>query len=181
MVMAAGAGTRLQPLTHALPKPMVPILNRPVLEYTVQNLKRHGITEIIFNLHNSPELIRKHFGNGSAWGVRIHYSFEPKLLGTAGGVKNAGWFLKGGTFLVMSGDGLSNIDLTELLRFHRSRRSLATMALAKVDTRFDYGITITASNGRIRRLPPTARSTRCTTRSRRSAGSCRCSSCSSAR
>src|SRR5438552_13705041 len=101
MLMAAGAGTRLHPLTVSVPKPMVPIANRPVLEYTIENLKRHGITEIILNLHNHPALIRKHFGNGSAWGVKLQYSFEPQLLGTAGGVKNVSSFLKGGTFLVM--------------------------------------------------------------------------------
>src|SRR6185437_1235125 len=105
MVMAAGAGTRLRPLTEAVPKPMVPIANRPVLEYTIENLRRHGITEIVLNLHNHPQLIRDHFKDGSAWGVRIVYSHEPELLGTAGGVKKVESFLNGGTFVVMSGDG----------------------------------------------------------------------------
>src|SRR5262249_32123630 len=103
MVMAAGAGTRLRPLTHDIPKPMGSVLNRPGLEYMIQNLKRHGITEIILNLHNFPEQIQRHFGNGTRWGVRLAYSYEPKLLGTAGGVGKAGWFLKQGTFLVTSG------------------------------------------------------------------------------
>ena len=89
MVMAAGAGTRLHPLSLSVPKPMVPIANRPVLEYTIENLKRHGITEIVLNLHNHPDLIRKHFGNGSAWGVKLQYSFEPQLLGTAGATDSA--------------------------------------------------------------------------------------------
>jgi mannose-1-phosphate guanylyltransferase/phosphomannomutase len=150
MVMAAGAGTRLHPLTLAVPKPMVPIANRPVLEYTIQNLKRHGITEIILNLHNHPELIRKHFGTGAAWGVKIHYSFEPKLLGTAGGVKNVSSFLGRGTFLVMSGDGLSDVNLTALLDFHRRRKAVGTMALKPMDTRFEYGVTLTDAQGRIK-------------------------------
>src|SRR5262249_13188001 len=97
MVMAAGAGTRLRPLTEEIPKPMVPIANRPVLEYTIENLKRHGITEIILNLHNHPDLIRSHFGHGQKWGVRLDYSHEPRLMGTAGGVRKAGWFLEKGT------------------------------------------------------------------------------------
>src|SRR4029077_4726092 len=81
MVMAAGAGTRLRPLTFSVPKPMVPIANRPVLEYTLENLKRHGITEVILNLHSYPELIRSHFRDGGRWGVQIEYSHEPQLLG----------------------------------------------------------------------------------------------------
>src|SRR5438128_2714886 len=112
MVMAAGAGTRLRPLTHAIPKPMVPIANRPVLEYTLENVRRHGITELVLNLHSHPELIRRHFADGRRWGVKISYSYEPDLLGTAGGVKKVESFLNQGTFLVLSGDGLTNIDLT---------------------------------------------------------------------
>ena len=152
MVMAAGAGTRLRPLTNDLPKPMVPIANRPVLEYTVENLRRHGITDIIFNLHSYPELIRDHFGDGSRFGVSISYSHEPKLLGTAGGVKKVEWFLKDNTFLVLSGDGLTTVNVTRLLRFHREKRSVATMGLKAVDTRFDYGVTLTQKNGRIKRF-----------------------------
>jgi mannose-1-phosphate guanylyltransferase/phosphomannomutase len=150
--MAAGAGTRLRPLTDAVPKPMVTIANKPVLEYTIENLKRHGITEIILNLHNHPELIRDYFKDGSAWGVQIQYSHEPKLLGTAGGVKKVEDFLKQGTFLVMSGDGLTTIDLTRLLAFHKRKKALATMGIKPVDTRFDYGVTMVSAAGRITRF-----------------------------
>lgn len=149
MVMAAGAGTRLRPLTYTLPKPMVPIANRPVLEYTLENLKRHGISEIVMNLHAYPQMIRDHFGNGSRFGMKIEYSHEPTLLGTAGGVKKVASFLEKGTFLVMSGDGLTDANLTQLVEFHRARRSVATMALKAVDSRFEYGVTMTAPNGRI--------------------------------
>jgi mannose-1-phosphate guanylyltransferase/phosphomannomutase len=152
MVMAAGAGTRLRPLTYAIPKPMVPIANRPVLEYTVENLKRYGITDIIFNLHNYPEQIRDHFKDGSSWGVRIQYSLEPKLLGTAGGVRKAGWFLEDSTFLVMSGDGLTDINLSKLLAFHTQKKSSATIGLKCVDERFDYGVTLTDARGRIQKF-----------------------------
>ncbi len=152
MVMAAGAGTRLHPLTASVPKPMVPIANRPVLEYTIENLRRHGVTEMILNLHSHPELIRNHFKNGEAWGVRIQYSQEPELLGTAGGVRNVASFLKGNTFFVMSGDGLTDINLTRMLDFHKSQKALATIALKAVDTRFEYGVTLTNQKGRITRF-----------------------------
>lgn len=152
MVMAAGAGTRLRPLTFSTPKPMVPIANRPVLEYTLENLRRHGITDIILNLHSYPEAIRNHFKTGKRWGVNLRYSREPRLLGTAGGVKKTGNFLKGGTFLVMSGDGLTDIDLTGLMHFHRAHRAEATLALKPVDARFEYGVTLTDKTGRVKQF-----------------------------
>ena len=152
MVMAAGAGTRLRPLTLALPKPMVPIANRPVLEYAIENLKRHGIRDIVLNLHNHPDLIRRHFKDGSRWGVNIQYSYEPQLLGTAGGVRKAGAFLGQGTFLVMSGDGLTDIDLSQLLAFHAAKKSAATIGVKKIDMKFDYGVTLTAPSGRVKRF-----------------------------
>lgn len=152
MVMAAGAGTRLRPLTDDVPKPMVPIANRPVMEYTIENLKRHGITEIILNLHSHPELIKKHFGNGENWGVSLAYSDEPRLMGTAGGVKKAGRFFCDSTFLITSGDGLTDIDFSKLIAFHRRSKAVATMALSCVDTRYEYGITLTKANGKIQRF-----------------------------
>jgi mannose-1-phosphate guanylyltransferase / phosphomannomutase len=152
MVMAAGAGTRLRPLTQDVPKPMVPIANRPVLEYTLENLRRHGITEIILNLHNHPDLIRNHFGDGAAWGVHLRYSHELQLLGTAGGVKKAEEFLKQGTFLVMSGDGLTNINLRSLLAFHARKKAFGTMAVKSLDVHFEYGVTLAKADGRITRF-----------------------------
>jgi mannose-1-phosphate guanylyltransferase/phosphomannomutase len=152
MVMAAGAGTRLHPLTTSVPKPMVPVANRPVLEYTIANLRRHGITDLVLNLHSHPQLIRNHFKSGERWGVRIRYSYEPELLGTAGGVKKVSAFLKGGTFLVMSGDGLSDINLTQLQEFHHQRHAVGTMALKPIDARFEYGVTLTNPQGRITRF-----------------------------
>src|SRR5271157_4060974 len=86
-VMAAGAGTRLRPLTYGIPKPMVPVVNKPVLEHTLENLKRHGINEVVLNLYHFPQAIKKYFGDGSPLGMKITYSLEKKLLGTAGGVK----------------------------------------------------------------------------------------------
>jgi len=152
MVMAAGAGTRLRPLTQRVPKPMVPVAGKPVLEYTLINLRKQGITDVILNLHAYPEQIQNYFGDGSRMGLNLSYSNEPTLMGTAGGVKKAEWFLKGGTFIVMSGDGLTAIDLQRLIRFHHQKKSLATMALSPVDIRFDYGITMTSPAGKISRF-----------------------------
>jgi mannose-1-phosphate guanylyltransferase len=93
MIMSAGLGTRLMPLTGLVPKPMAPIVNRPAMEHILRLLRRHGITEVAVNLHHFPEVITDFFGDGSALGVSLHYAYEPQLLGTAGGVKNNQDFL----------------------------------------------------------------------------------------
>jgi mannose-1-phosphate guanylyltransferase/phosphomannomutase len=150
MVLAAGVGSRLRPLTYELPKPLVPVLNRPVLHHVFDNLLRHGIKDVMVNLHTHPEQVRGYCGNGSRWNLHVHYSIEPKLLGTAGAVKRVESFFSGGSFFVMSGDGISDIDLTEMLAFHRKRQALATMALKAVESRFDYGVTLTEKSGKIK-------------------------------
>ena len=151
-VLAAGAGTRLRPLTYAIPKPMVPVANKPVLEHTVENLSRHGIRTMVFNLHHYPRMIREYFGKGERWNVDISYSYEPRLLGTAGGLKKVEKFFRDGTFLVMSGDGLSDINLGRVLEFHRRKKALGTMVLKAVDSRFEYGVTLTDKSGRIKKF-----------------------------
>ena len=150
IVLAAGAGTRLRPLTYETPKPMVPVVNRPVIHHVLDNLLRHGIKEVAVNLFAHADQVRGYCGDGSRWSLKIRYSPEPKLMGTAGAVKKVEGFLKDGPFFVMSGDGLSDIDLTAMLAFHRKRRSLATMAVKAVDSRFDYGVTLLGASGRIR-------------------------------
>jgi NDP-sugar pyrophosphorylase family protein len=150
-VMAAGAGTRLRPLTFAIPKPMVPVVNKPVLEHTIENLKSHGIHNVALNLHHYPAMIRDYFGNGSGMGMSIRYSYERKLLGTAGGVKNMEKFFDT-TFIVMSGDGLTDIDITKAVRFHKEKRSIATMVLKAIDARFEYGVTIIDDDCRIKKF-----------------------------
>lgn len=150
MVLAAGAGTRLRPLTYETPKPMVPVANRPVLHHVLDNLLRHGVKDVMVNLHAHADQVRGYCGDGSRWSLRLRYSAEPVLMGTAGAIKKVEGFFKDGPFFVMSGDGLSDIDLTGMLAFHRRRRSLATMALKAVDSRFDYGVTMTAPSGRIK-------------------------------
>ncbi len=141
-ILAAGAGTRLRPLTFELPKPMIPLVNKPVLEHTIDNLKRHNVSSIMMNLHTMPELITNYFGNGKNFGVEISYSKEETLLGTAGGLKKCNNFFDS-TFAVISGDGLSDVDITSAVEFHKKKKSLATMVLKKVETKFSYGITLT--------------------------------------
>jgi NDP-sugar pyrophosphorylase family protein len=125
MIMAAGKGTRLRPLTDFVPKPMVPIVNRPALHHILRLLFRHGLHQVIINLHHLADTVTSYCGDGSWLGMEITYSREPELLGTSGGVKNNESYLGGGTFLVMSGDSLTDIDLTRLIAAHRRNGSIA--------------------------------------------------------
>ncbi len=150
--MAGGSGTRLRPLTCELPKPMVPAIDRPIAEHIINLLKRHQITEIIITLHYLPEVIQQYFGDGSDFGVKIHYAIEAeRALGTAGCVKNVEEIL-GGTFVVISGDSLTDIDLTGALEFHRRKGAKATIILAHIPNPADFGVVIVDENDRIRRF-----------------------------
>jgi mannose-1-phosphate guanylyltransferase/mannose-1-phosphate guanylyltransferase/phosphomannomutase len=148
MVLAAGLGTRLRPITYEMPKPMVPVVNRPVMEHILRLLARHGFGETIANLHWFPELIEGHFGDGSGCGVELAYSPEERLLGTSGGVRNAAAFL-GDSFLVISGDALTDIDLAAMREFHRSHDGIATLATKRVEDTTQFGVAITGADGRI--------------------------------
>jgi NDP-sugar pyrophosphorylase family protein len=150
MVMAAGLGTRLRPLTDVLPKPMVPIANRPVLHHLLNLLARHDVREVGINIHAFPELIQRYFGDGSALGMRIEWSYEEELLGTAGGTKKLEPFWEHETILVTSGDGLHDVDVTALLGHHRRTSALATLALKPVDDPSAYGVAILDRDTRIR-------------------------------
>jgi len=128
MVLCAGLGTRLGDLTREIPKPMLPLGDRPMLEYILCHLKRHGFDQVAVNLHFMPEVIQNHFGDGSRWGLRLTYSYEPQLLGTAGGPKKIQPYFQGhGPLLVQYGDVITNQDFTAMLRFHRERKALATL------------------------------------------------------
>jgi len=130
MVLCAGLGTRLGDLTREIPKPMLFLKGRPMLAYVLANLKRHGFDEIAINLHFKPEIIRNHFGDGTTGGIRITYSHEPQLLGTAGGVKQMENFFRDvPQFLVHYGDVVTDQDFTGMLQFHRERGALATLLL----------------------------------------------------
>ena len=147
-MLAAGLGTRLRPVTHAIPKPMVPVLNRPVMEHTARLLARHGFTETIANLHWFPETIEGHFGDGSAFGLELSYSHEERLLGTAGGVRKVADFL-GDSFLVVAGDALTDIDFAAMREFHESHDGLATLATKRVADTDQFGVVIAGDDGRI--------------------------------
>lgn len=130
MVLAAGFGTRLGDLTREIPKGMLDVGGRPLLERVVRNLARNGIRDIAMNLHFQPEVIREHFGDGSSCGVSLTWSDEPELLGTAGGVRRMRDFLRGAdAFLVHYGDIVTDQDFQAMLTFHQERQALVTLLL----------------------------------------------------
>ncbi|WP_235615755.1 sugar phosphate nucleotidyltransferase [Brevibacillus reuszeri] len=151
VIMAGGKGTRLRPLTSHTPKPMVPLLNRPCMEYTIDLLKKHGITEIAVTLQYLPDVIRNTFGDGSRYGVSLVYFEETTPLGTAGSVKNCADFLDE-RFIVISGDTLTDIHLSDAIRFHDQNNALATLILTKVETPLEFGVVMTDEGGRITRF-----------------------------
>lgn len=141
VVMAGGEGSRLRPLTINRPKPMVPLADRPVMAQIIELLKQHGITEIVVTLQYLANAIQDHFGDGSAFGVQIDYVVEERPLGTAGSVKNAEHLLQE-PFLVISGDALTDINLSELMRFHQVNKALGTLTLTHVADPLEYGVII---------------------------------------
>ena len=149
VILAGGAGTRLQPLTTELPKPMVSLLGRPVLEHILLLLRRHQVTEAAVTLHYHPEAITGYFGDRSAWGMRLHYFYEDTPLGTAGGVRACRDFLGQEDFLVISGDCVSDFDLTDCYRLHRQRQAEATLLLHRVAEPLEYGLVRTDQEGRV--------------------------------
>ena len=151
VIMAGGFGTRLRPLSNNIPKPMVPMANKPMMEHIVDLLRRHGIVDLITLLHFQPELIEGYFGDGSAFGVRMTYVAPTEDFGTAGAVKNAESFLDA-PFLVISGDVLTDFDLAAAAAFHRERRADLTIVLTRVENPLQYGVVITEPDGRIVRF-----------------------------
>lgn len=149
MVLAAGVGSRLEPLTQFTPKPMVPLGNRPAMEHIVALLAHHGITDIAANLWYLPEQIKTYFGDGTEYGVNLYYSEERELLGTAGGIRKlANYFDE--TFVVIAGDALTDVDLTQLLTYHKTKGALATIAVKPVDDPTHYGVVVTDDEGKIK-------------------------------
>ncbi|MBD2384395.1 mannose-1-phosphate guanyltransferase [Cylindrospermum sp. FACHB-282] len=152
VLMAGGSGTRLRPLTCDLPKPMVPILNRPIAEHIINLLKRHQITEVIATLHYLPDVLRDYFQDGSDFGVQMTYAVEEdQPLGTAGCVKNIAELLDE-TFLVISGDSITDFDLSAAIAFHKQKQSKATLILTRVPNPIEFGVVITDDQGQIRRF-----------------------------
>ncbi|PYG87439.1 mannose-1-phosphate guanylyltransferase/phosphomannomutase [Ruminiclostridium sufflavum DSM 19573] len=151
VIMAGGEGSRLRPLTCNRPKPMVPIVNKPVMEHIIELLKKHGIKDIAVTLAYMPQIIKDYFGDGSEFGVNLKYYTEENPLGTAGSVKNAEAFLNE-TFIVISGDALTDIKLDRALEFHKKSEALVTLVLKKVENPIEYGVVVTHQNGRISRF-----------------------------
>jgi len=152
MVLAAGFGERMRPLTDWLPKPLLPIANSPVMGYVLRHLGRHGFTEVVANLHYRPEEIVDHFGAGSEYGVNLTFSYEEELLGSAGGVSRCREFFGDETFLVTGADDLTTMDLTALLAAHRRAGAIASIGLVEVEQTSEYGIVVTDEEGRIERF-----------------------------
>ncbi len=151
IIMAGGEGSRLRPLTCGLPKPLVPVLNKPIMHYIIELLKTHGFYEIGVTLQYMPEEIRNHFGSGSDYGVSLNYYVEEFPLGTAGSVKNAQSFLDS-TFMVISGDALTDFNLSRAMAFHKQAGAIATLVLTKVAIPLEYGVVITEPGGKIIRF-----------------------------
>lgn len=148
IIMAGGRGSRLMPLTKDLPKPLVPILDKPILHYTIEKLKETGITDIILTLGYLGKKIEQTLGDGKDYGVRLRYVYEVQPLGTAGGVRNVGSLIRG-DFLVLSGDAYTDMDLDALIRFHKSVRGIATIASVRVPNPENFGNIFKNPNGLI--------------------------------
>lgn len=139
MILAAGEGRRLRPLTDHVPKPMLPVAGRPLLEHTITYLRDCGVTDLAVNLYHLPQVVIDYFGDGSRWGVSLHYSVEEQLLGSAGGVKRLQSFFDD-TFIVFYGDLLTWADLRPMIELHRRTGVLATMGLYHVPDPWNRGI-----------------------------------------
>lgn len=150
LIMAAGYGTRLEPLTLAVPKPMVPIVNKPTMQHNMELLRRNGIRDITANIHYHPEQITNYFRDGSDFGVDLVYSFEETLLGTAGGVKRMARIADvRDTFVVLSSDALTDINLRRMIAVHNKKKALVTMALSPVPDPSEFGVVALDERDRI--------------------------------
>jgi mannose-1-phosphate guanylyltransferase / phosphomannomutase len=150
--MAGGEGTRLRPMTANQPKPMLPVANRPIMEHVLRLLKRHGFDETIITVQFLAALVRNYFGDGEEFGMNLQYATEEMPLGTAGSVRNAGDALRDEPFLVISGDALTDMDLTAMVNFHKEKGALLTVGLARVPNPLEFGIVITDDDGQIQRF-----------------------------
>ncbi|MFC3996414.1 sugar phosphate nucleotidyltransferase [Nocardiopsis sediminis] len=152
VVMAGGEGTRLRPMTANQPKPLLPVVNRPIMEHVLRLLKRHGFDDTVVTVQFLATLIRNYFGDGEELGMNLHYVAEEVPLGTAGSVKNAEEHLRGEPFIVISGDALTDIDLSDMVRFHRENGAMVTIGLKRVANPLEFGIIIVDEQGRVQRF-----------------------------
>ncbi len=149
MILAAGKGERLRPITLERPKALIPVANRPLIEYNLRLLKQHGVDEVAINLHHMGDKIKEELGDGRRFGLRIVYSEEPVLLGTGGGIRKMSGFFKKDAFLVINADILIDIDLQNVLAFHLAKGAFATMVLRPNPDPVRYGTIETDKSGRI--------------------------------
>jgi len=150
--MAGGEGTRLRPMTANQPKPLLPVANRPIMEHVLRLLKRHGFEETVVTVQFLASLVRNYFGDGEDVGMSLQYATEEMPLGTAGSVKNAEDAIRDDSFLVISGDALTDMDLSEMVRFHKENGALVTVGLTRKPDPLEFGIVITDEDGRIQRF-----------------------------
>ncbi|MBM3266932.1 MAG: NDP-sugar synthase [Candidatus Sericytochromatia bacterium] len=149
LIIAGGEGTRLRPLTYHTPKPLVPLCGRPIIDYQIDLCRRHGLTDIVVNLHYLADDLERHLGDGRALGVRIRYSREQTPLGTAGAVKLAAPFFDGEPMVVFNGDVLTDLDLSALLVAHRASGARATLTVTPVADPTPFGLVLHGADGRI--------------------------------
>lgn len=149
LILAGGKGTRLRPITHFTPKPVVPVAGRPFLEYQIDLLKSYGIRDVIICLSYMADKIKRQIGDGARWGVKIEYCEEEAPLGTAGAIKNAELLIAGRTCVAMNGDVLTDADIGALVKFHRSKEALATLTLVEVPDPTAYGLVVTNQDGKV--------------------------------
>ncbi|HYA28441.1 MAG TPA: NDP-sugar synthase [Acidobacteriota bacterium] len=152
MVLAAGQGTRLRPITDGKPKALVPVAGRPMIEYALLLLRHYGICEIVINLHHFGAQIESYLGDGAKLGLHIGYSKETELLDTGGGLLKAKPFLQDGAFIVINTDALIDVNLAELIEFHKKRHAVATLVLRPDEQADQYGSMDIDSGGRIHRF-----------------------------
>lgn len=157
MILAAGRGQRLRPITDSLPKPLVVVGGRPLIDYALDCVARAGIHRVVVNLHHLGPLIRDHVGDGSRYGLEVDYSEEVILQETGGGIRDARPFLEGSTFVTMNADTIVDVDLGPLIESHLARGALATMLLRKDPRMAEFGLVETESDGRVGRFLGRAR------------------------
>src|SRR5580658_11022177 len=145
--MAGGEGTRLRPMTANQPKPMLPVVNKPIMEHVLRLLRQHKLTETVVTVQFLASMVRNYFGDGEDFGMSLQYATEETPLGTAGSVKNAEDALRDEPFLVISGDALTDINLSDMIKFHRENNALVTVALARVPDPLEFGIVIADEDG----------------------------------
>ena len=170
MILAAGLGTRLRPLTNTVPKPLLPVGGTPLIVWNLLLLKRHGFHDVVINLHHLAPMIEQALGNGSQFGLRIMYSQEPMLLGTGGGIKQAEPYFCGEPVLVLNGDTLFELDLSALCAFHLERKAAATLVLREDPEAVRWGLIDVGADDRIVRITGRGLPVSCPTRPRMFAG-----------